>query len=193
MEENALRKDKFNLLVIGGSAGCLDVIMNLLSRLDLSIQIPVVIVIHRLAEANSRLAELLQAKTSRKVKEAEEKEMIRKGIVYLAPPDYHLLIENDHSFSLDYSEKIHFCRPAIDATFETAADAYGASVAVLLLSGANADGSTGIEKIKSVGGLTIVQRPSTAEIAFMPEHAMKQVEIDLVLDPEEIVAFVNSF
>src|SRR5690606_15964808 len=117
------------------------------------------------------LAELFSNKTSIPVKEIDEKEQIKRGMIYIAPPDYHTLIEKDKTFSLDFSEKVNYSRPGIDVTFQTAAEAYGQGAAAILLSGANADGTSGLDTIKAFGGITIVQSPQTAEVDFMPSYA----------------------
>src|SRR5688500_3447281 len=117
----------YSLLVIGGSAGGLEAILQILPALKREPSLAVVLVLHRRG-GESMLTELLQDKTAWNVKEAEEKEPIEPGTLYIAPADYHLLIEKDRTFSLDYSEKIHYSRPAIDVTFETAAEVYGPQV-----------------------------------------------------------------
>ena len=181
----------YELLIIGGSAGSLDVLIQLLPALRKDLPLAIVIVQHRKA-GESLLADLLSDKTSWLVKEAEEKDVIEKGTVYIAPSDYHLLIEKDKSFSLDFSEKLHYSRPAIDVSFETAADAYGASAVGVLLSGANADGAAGLKKIKEGGGLTIVQDPSEAMIAYMPEQAIQVFQPDYIAGTNEIANIINK-
>lgn len=181
----------YSLLVIGGSAGGLEAILQILPALKREPSLAVVLVLHRRG-GESMLTELLQDKTDWNVKEAEEKEPIEPGMLYIAPADYHLLIERDRTFSLDYSEKIHYSRPAIDVTFETAAEAYGPQVMGLLLSGANQDGAGGLQTIKSAGGFVMVQDPAEAVVAYMPKFAMEHVAVDRVLPVKEIAAFVRS-
>ena len=123
--------------------------------------------------------------------EVDDKEPIRAGTVYLAPADYHVLLEQDGTFSLDDSEKVHYSRPSIDVSFESAADVYGPSVAAILLSGANMDGTNGLAAIKQAGGITVVQQPETAQVAFMPQQAIDNVPIDYVLDVPQLVDLVN--
>lgn len=182
--------NKYELLIIGGSAGSLDVLIQLLPALKNNADFATVIIQHRKA-GESLLPDLLGAKISSPVMEAEEKDKIEKGLVYIAPPDYHLLIEKDKTFSLDYSEKLHYSRPAIDISFETAADAYGPYVVAVLLSGANADGAEGLRKIKQAGGLTIVQRPSEATISYMPEQAIQLFKPDYVASTQQIISIIN--
>lgn len=181
MEENHVKND-YRLIVIGGSAGSLEVILKMLPGLPGQLPVPIVIVLHRKNSNDTLLSDLLSTRTALRVKEAEEKEAIHPGYLYIAPADYHLLIENDYTFSLDDSEKINYSRPSIDATFETAADVYNHSLIAILLSGANTDGVEGLKKIKQAGGLTIVQEPDTAEVSYMPQQAINNVDIDIIAD-----------
>jgi two-component system chemotaxis response regulator CheB len=178
-------------LVIGGSAGSMGVIIKILQAVKIDLAIAIIIVIHRKSNSTTGLAELFSHKCVVEVTEAEEKEEIKPGRVYLAPANYHLLIETDGTFSLDSSEKIQFSRPSIDVTFETAADAYGQHVAGLLLSGANSDGSFGLLSIANSGGLTIVQNPDSAEVDFMPRAAIYKTVVDYVISADDLPEFVN--
>jgi two-component system chemotaxis response regulator CheB len=189
MAERSVKR--YELLLIGGSAGSLDVLLQLLPALRPGLDMAIVVVLHR-KPGESMLAELLNGRMFLPVKEAEEKEPIELNNVYIAPADYHLLIEKDKTFSLDYSEKVHYSRPAIDVTFETAAEAYGPSVAALLLSGANSDGSEGLHKIKQSGGLTLVQDPSEASVSYMPQQAIGYLEVDHIAGTKELVGIVNG-
>ena len=191
MEKDELNRE-INLLVIGGSAGSLEVTLKILSGLTLSLNFAVVIVLHRKATHDTSLTDLMANQTMLTVKEAEEKEDIKPGMVYLAPANYHLLIEMDHTFSIDSSEKVLYSRPSIDVTFQTAAEVYGSSLAALVLSGANADGSQGLKAIAKVGGLTIVQDPASAEVNYMPEAAIAATPVDYVLEAKDLTDFINS-
>ena len=179
-------------LVIGGSAGSLDVLLKVLPDLHTDLSFPIIIVVHRKQGTDFLLADLLSAKTTLKVKEVEEKEQINAKTIYIAPSDYHLLIEKDFSFSLDYSEKINYSRPSIDVTFQSAAEVYIDKLACLLLSGSNADGVNGLTIMKSYGGLALAQDPSTASMAYMPEQAILKVEIDHILKIEDMANYINS-
>ena len=183
---------RFKMVVIGGSAGSLEVIMKTVSALPENSNASFVIVIHRKNEPDSILRNLLAGRTKLPVREVEDKERIVPGTVYLAPPDYHLLFEDESSFSLDASEKIHHSRPSIDVTFESAAEVYGAALIGILLSGANADGSDGMKKILENGGHTIVQQPSSAEVGFMPQQALNLIKPDSVLHGNEIGAYLKN-
>lgn len=182
---------KCDAFIIGGSAGSLDVLLRLLPKVAHTISFPIVIVIHRKHGTDSLLAELLSSRTKLRVKEVEEKEPVSAGTVYIAPSDYHLLIERDRTFSLDYSEKINYSRPAIDATFQTAAEVYQHRLYCLLLSGSNADGVNGLKSVKSWGGKALIQNPESAQVPYMPAQAQLNVDIDHVLDIEDMGEFIN--
>jgi two-component system chemotaxis response regulator CheB len=190
MAESSIN-NKYRLLIIGGSAGSLEVLIQLLPSIRQDLGVAIVIILHR-KNVESYLTDLLSEKASWPVKEAEEKEPILPGMIYLAPPDYHLLIEKDETFSLDYSEKVHYSRPAIDVTFEAAAEVYGFSSIGVLLSGANADGTEGIIKIKEAGGLTIVQDPAEATVSYMPQQAIKSLEVDYILNTKQMIDVINN-
>lgn len=178
-------------LIIGGSAGSLDVLLKVLPDLNSLLNFPVIIILHRKPGKESLLTDLLSTKTKLRVKEIEEKEELMPGIIYIAPPSYHLLIEKNKTFSLDASEKINFSRPSIDVTFTSAAEVFRQNLVCILLSGANSDGSEGLQKVNENGGCTIVQNPDSAIASFMPEYALKNVEIDSVLNPEEMANYIN--
>ncbi|WP_407431110.1 chemotaxis protein CheB [Arcticibacter sp.] len=190
MEKDSL-KSPIELVVIAGSAGSLDVILKMLPQIDGALNFPIVIVLHRKASYDSTLAELLMTRTSLRVVEAEEKDQLQNGVIYLAPADYHLLIEKDRSLSLDYSEKIQYSRPCIDVTLENVAEVYKDRAAALLLSGANSDGAKGLKMIKQAGGITAVQNPATAEVSFMPNQALQTAKVDYVLETNEMAYFIN--
>lgn len=183
---------QFKMIVIGGSAGSLQVLLRLLPELRASLSATIVIVLHRKPSSDETLIDLLSTRTALPVREVEEKEIIQPGTIYIAPADYHLLIESDHTFSLDVSEKVNYSRPSIDITFESAAEVYGPSLLGILLSGANSDGQEGMQFIKNAGGFCVVQDPDTAEVAYMPMQAIGHVEIDKVLHAEELGPFINS-
>jgi two-component system, chemotaxis family, protein-glutamate methylesterase/glutaminase len=191
MEKDVLNK-KYRLLVIGGSAGSLGVLFDLLPRLRPAPSLSIVIVVHRRAEAGSQLAGLFASLTYLPVKEPANKEPVLPGTVYLAPADFHLLIGQDQTLYLDQSPKVHYCRPSINCTFQTAAEVYGPSAACLLLSGANEDGTAGLIRVKEGGGLTMAQDPSTAEIGVMPRTAIESGAVERILKTEEIAGVLNS-
>jgi len=180
------------LLIIGGSAGSLEVMLHTLPHIRTDIPFALLLVMHRSSEPDPLLQFILSSKTALIVKEAEEKEKIQPGVIYIAPADYHLLIEKDHTFSLDFSEKVNFSRPSIDVTFGVAAEAYGTELVGLLLSGGNSDGTEGLMLIKEAGGITAVQDPATATVPFMPQHAILKMQPDYILPSNEIASFINN-
>jgi two-component system, chemotaxis family, protein-glutamate methylesterase/glutaminase len=190
MAQNSIA-NRYQLLVIGGSAGSLEVILRLLPLLERTVGLAIVIVMHR-KPGESLLPGLLAGKTAWQVKEAEEKENINSGTIYIAPSDYHLLFEKNKTFGIDFSEKIHYSRPSIDVSFESAADAYGASVIAVLLSGANADGAAGLDVIKKAGGVAIVQDPAEASVSYMPQKAIDRFEVDYIADTPTIADIINQ-
>lgn len=190
MEEAVMNKHE--LIIIGGSAGSITALMRLLPVLAPHMHLPMILVLHRKENEESILAEVLANKTHKTVKEIEEKETIQPDTIYLAPADYHLLLEKNRTFSLDFSEKVNYSRPSIDVSFESAADVYGSSLIGILLSGANADGAAGLEKIKAAGGITIAQDPNDAEVGYMPEQAIIRSNVDFVFNTGAIGSFLNS-
>lgn len=179
-------------VVIGGSAGSLEVLFKLLPLLRTDLALVIIIVLHRRSSGDSSLQELLSTKTTLPLSEVEDKDPIRSGNIYLAPSDYHLLIEKDFTFSLDYSEKINFSRPSLDVTFESAADVYGSSLAGIILSGANEDGTKGLQAIKNSDGTIIAQAPDTAQMSLMPQYAIDHLQVDFVFNIDEMAEFMND-
>jgi two-component system chemotaxis response regulator CheB len=178
-------------LVIGGSAGSLDVLLRVLPDLSPELSFPIIIVVHRKHGADSLLPGLLSGKTKLTVKEVDEKEDIRPGVIYIAPSDYHLLIEQDHTFSLDYSEKVNYSRPSIDVAFQAAAAVYRENLVCMLLSGSNADGVEGLKVVKAYGGIAAIQDPNSAQISYMPAQAAQNVKIDYTLSIKDTAEFIN--
>ena len=179
-------------LVIGGSAGSLDVLLKVLPGLNPLLPFPIIIVIHRKSGNDSMLADLLKTKTNLPVKEIEEKDKLIHPYIYIAPPNYHLLIENDLTFSLDASEKVNFSRPSIDVTFESASEIFGEDLVCLLLSGANSDGTAGLKKVIKDGGTAAIQNPDSAIVPFMPEFAAHHLAVNKILTPEQMVHYINQ-
>ncbi len=183
--------DAFKVIVIGGSAGSLDVLLRLINNLPPKMNAIVIVVLHRKNDPDSLLQNLISHKTGSAVYEVEDKEPIMPNTVYIAPPDYHLLVENETGFSLDGSEKVQYSRPSIDVTFQSVARTFGPRVTGVLLSGANADGAAGMAFIKSCGGYNLVQSPASAEVGFMPQQAINQNCVDEVAATEDLPAAVN--
>ena len=181
---------RLDAIVIGGSAGALEALSVLLPALPADTAVAIAIVVHLPPTKPSRLAEVLGNKTRLPVKEAEDKEPVAPGTVYVAPPGYHLLIEKMHTFALSTDELVHYSRPAIDVLFESASEAYGDRLAGIILTGSNADGARGLAAIKRRGGLAVVQSPEGALVATMPEAAIAIAQADRVLPVEGIAALL---
>ncbi len=185
-------KSSETLVIIGTSAGGIHALKTIFHGVYPGFRLPIIIVIHRLKNVKSHLEGVLQASTDLLVKEAEEKEFIRPGHVYLVPANYHLLIESDRSISLSVDELVNFSRPSIDVSFVSASEIYGPDVIGIVLTGANADGSKGLQSIAENGGLTIVQDPETAQVGTMPEEALKAVPQAKVMTLKDISTFLNT-
>ncbi|HEY4650991.1 MAG TPA: chemotaxis protein CheB [Pontibacter sp.] len=160
------------LIVIGGSWGGIQASLQILKYLPANYSIPIVLVLHRLRNYDGSLQEVFDKKIQLRAVEVEEKESIKSGYVYVAPANYHVLLESDYTFSLDDSELENYSRPSIDVTFTSAADVLGDQVIGILLSGASRDGSSGLNYIFEKQGKAIVQEPTEAEVDTMPLAAI---------------------
>ena len=179
------------IVVIGASRGGLKAAQVVLSGLDPAFPWPVVIVQHRGKDHETGLCEYLKRSSALPVIEPDDKEEIRPGNVYLAPRDYHLLINGD-SFALSVDPPVAFARPSIDVLFESAADEYQDRTIGVIMTGTNGDGALGLATIKAKGGLTLVEDPFTAAHKEMPEAALAQSTPDWVLPLSEIASRLNS-
>ncbi|WP_461481294.1 chemotaxis protein CheB [Porticoccus sp.] len=180
----------YEAVVLGASFGGMQMLKLLLTALPRDFSLPVIAVQHTAPTAEGALAELLNRVCEIEVREANEKEPIEPARVYLAPANYHLLVEPDRTFSLTVDERVNYARPAIDVLFETAAETYGAGLIGLVLTGANSDGAKGLRHIKDRGGLAIVQDPATAAAPAMPRAAILAARPHRVLAPEQITALL---
>jgi two-component system chemotaxis response regulator CheB len=180
----------YTAVVVGVSAGGLDALKIILPRLPKNFNMPIFIVYHIHKTSDDFLVRHLDEISRIRVKQAEDKETIMPAVVYMAPPDYHLLIEWDRTIALSTSEPVNYTRPSIDVLFETAVDVYGEKLIGIVLTGANKDGSDGASKIKAAGGLVIVQTPETAQVDTMPKAAIAAAKPDLILSLEEITIFL---
>ncbi|NGX58558.1 MAG: Chemotaxis response regulator protein-glutamate methylesterase [Chlamydiae bacterium] len=181
---------KYDAIVIGGSAGSFEAICTILKKLPEKFSLPLFVVLHLDQNPDSSLAHYLNKITKVDVIEANDKEEIQPGTVYIAPPNYHMLVEENRTISLSSDLKVCFSRPSIDVLFESAADVYGEKLIAVILSGANSDGTKGFKKIKERGGMTIVQNPATAAFDYMPNSARDNNRIDHILSLEEIGTFL---
>jgi len=175
-------------IVIGASSGGVDAVGMLLAALPSRFRTPVVIVLHLLATAESLLVPVLAARCARPVREAADKEPIEAGVVYVAPPGYHLLVEPDLTFALSIDAPVNFCRPSIDVMFESAAYAWRERLLGIVLTGANADGAEGLAAIRRFGGRAWVQDPESAVAPAMPAAAIARAGADRVLSLEAMAA-----
>jgi len=179
--------------MLGASAGGVQALGTLLSLLPGDLQVPLVIVQHMHPAEGSGLAELFSHSCPLVVKEAEDKEEIRAGTVYFAPPGYHLLIEIAGTFALSVDEKVNYARPSVDVLFISGAHVWCSQLLAIVLTGANNDGAKGIQLIKKCGGTTIAQDPATAAFPAMPQAAINTGAIDKVLSLEEIGTFITKW
>lgn len=168
-------------VVIGASAGGVAALFSVLGGLPPTFGCPVLCVLHLPDDRHSQLVEVLQRRVALPVREGCDKAQIEPGVIYVAGPGYHLSVERDFSLSLSQEPAVHFSRPSIDFLFVSAADAYGAGLLGVLLTGANEDGAQGLAYIKQYGGRTVVQDPKDAQVALMPEAALALHRPDHIL------------
>lgn len=180
------------LIVIGASLGGLRALRALLQQLQPEFSIPIAIVQHRYWDIQHRLIESMQQGVRLPLREVEDKDELQSGKIYLAPADYHLLVEPGY-FLLSTDPPVSYARPSIDVLFESAADAYGAWLVGVILTGANHDGAAGAAAIKAKGGRVLVQEPATAESDVMPAAAIAKTRVDAVLPLSELAAQLNGF
>lgn len=181
---------KYEAIVIGVSEGGMQALSSLLASLPVGFSMPVIIVYHRMSTPDSFLEEHLDGLCKLKVVEAVPNEKIMSGKVYIAPGGYHLMIEREKLFSLSVDAPVNYSIPSIDVLFDSAADVYKEKLIAVILTGANADGSNGLKKIRALGGLGVVQDPETADVRFMPESAISIAGADHILALEDIGPFL---
>ncbi|TAG32192.1 MAG: chemotaxis protein CheB [Sphingobacteriia bacterium] len=186
---NALNR----IIMIGGSAGSLPIFMRIVQEMPINSTCAMVLVIHRLKNVQSSMVELLSVLNQKvQLKEPDDKEPIYPGVVYLAPQNYHLLIDPEIRFSLDYSEPVNYSRPSIDLSFESAASVFGKNCMGILLSGANQDGAIGLNKIYQNGGVGIVQDPTASDYSTMPNAALAINPLLHSLLPDQLIHFLQT-
>ncbi|WP_395397010.1 chemotaxis protein CheB [Novosphingobium sp. BL-8A] len=181
---------RYEAAVIGASAGGLRALKSLLPALPKGIGLRIAVVQHIDASSQGYLAEILAKDCRLSVTEAQDKSDFLRGAVHLAPANYHMLVEPDCSLSLSVDEKVNYCRPAIDPLFESAADTFGPGLIGIVLTGANRDGASGLQYIRSKGGRTVVQDPMTAESPYMPRAALDAGPVDHILPLPGIAALL---
>jgi len=187
-----MKKEFYEAIVIGVSAGGMDALPIILEPLPENFPVPILIVQHISPHSDGYLSRYLDSICRVQVREAEEKDELCPGTVYLAPANYHLLVEEDKTLSLSVEERVNFARPSVDVLFETAAEAFGSRVVGIILTGANRDGSMGLKKIIQNGGLGIVQAPETAFAHDMPRAAIAACPAAHILPLHQIGSFLCS-
>lgn len=180
------------LVLIGGSAGSFKAIFRAVKSFSVNLNKAVIIIIHRKKNFFSEIEKLFAENSRISLREICDKEEIRKNTIYIAPANYHVLIEKEQIFSLDVSDAVWYSKPSIDVTFESAADVYGDKCTAILLSGANQDGAEGLLKLRNCGALTIVQDPDEAEMSEMPRAAIAVNAAECVLLNKDIFELLQT-
>lgn len=179
-------------VIIGASAGALEALSLVLPSLPASFALPVFVIVHVPADKPSVLAEIFSAKCRLRVVEAEDKEPVEPGVIYFAPPDYHMLFENKSTIALSNEDAVLFSRPSIDVSLESAADVWAEELVGIILTGANHDGASGLQAVFKAGGTTVVQDPDSAYAKAMPEAAMAACPQAKVMALADIAAYLTS-
>lgn len=180
------------VILIAGSAGAFNCILSILNGMNKTIDIPIVVILHRLKNAESNFESILQLNTHYTVKEIEGKEPIKKGMLYTAPSDYHVLLEEDRTFSLDVSEEVNYSRPSIDVVFESFSLILQDKCLGILLSGSNHDGANGLKLMAERKGKTIIQDCLEAEFNNMPQAAKNRYKYHQELNTTNIIKLLNN-
>lgn len=176
----------YDLIVIGSSTGGIEAIITILAGLPDNFKVPIVFVQHQDRNSQSNLSNILKNRFAFEFVDVEDKLKIEKAKMYLAPPDYHLQIEMNKTFSLSLDEPVHYSRPSIDVLFETAAEVYRSNLIGVLLTGANSDGADGLLRIQENGGYVLVQDPSTAISAEMPKSGINATHTEHIYYLQDI-------
>ena len=182
---------QFDIVVIGASAGGLSALEVILRGLDADINIPIVIVQHLSPDSGDAIVNLLKKYSNIVLSEPEDKEILKCNHIYLAPADYHVMIEKNRTISLNLGPKENFCRPSIDVLFETASEVFFEKTLGVILTGANKDGTKGCIAIKKFSGIVIAQEPTEALISVMPLGPIEAGVVDYVLTLKEISKMLN--
>jgi two-component system chemotaxis response regulator CheB len=186
------RWHKSDILLLGGSAGFFKILFKIVKLLPQDLNKVVIVVIHRKRNFKSEIEKRFKENSRLALREIGDKDKINRNTIYLAPSNYHVLIENNGSFSLDVSDAVWYSKPSIDVTFESAADIHKQNCTAILFSGANPDGAEGLLKLRNAGSLTIVQHPDDAEMPDMPNAAINLNAADYVLRTKEILELLEK-
>ncbi|HEX3869585.1 MAG TPA: chemotaxis protein CheB [Pirellulales bacterium] len=179
-------------VVIGASAGAIEALSVVFSKLPRHYALPILVVVHVPPDRHGAIPALFAAKCLLSVREADDKEPIEPGTIYFAPPDYHLMVDVSHSIALSSEEPVLFSRPSIDVLFETAADVYGSDLVGVILTGANSDGARGLKRIADAGGVALVQRPDQAAASAMPQAALDSCPQARAMSLDEIASYLRN-
>jgi two-component system, chemotaxis family, protein-glutamate methylesterase/glutaminase len=182
MSDSGNLRGRIDAIVVGASAGGIEALMTLLPPLPATFDVPIFVVVHLPRGRPSLLTDIFVGRCSLLVCEAQDKEPVRPGTVYFAPPDYHLLIDEGPQLALSTDDPVHHSRPSIDVLFESAADIYGSRLLGIILSGANEDGAAGLAAVAAAGGVTMVQRPDSAPVKQMVVAALNLSPASHVLE-----------
>jgi two-component system chemotaxis response regulator CheB len=182
----------FSIVAIAASAGGLMALTEVLAALPGDLPVPVVVVQHLDPRHRSLMAEILDRRTELQVRQAQEGDDLRPGTVYIAPPDYHLLVNGDGTLSLSQSKLVHFVRPSADLLFESMGASYGNRAIAVVLTGSGKDGSLGVEGVKKMGGTVIAQDVESAQFGGMPAAAIETGSVDFVLHLDEIAEALST-
>jgi two-component system chemotaxis response regulator CheB len=185
-EPGAQALPRVEAIVVGASAGGVQALLNIFSGIRTGFRLPIITVLHLPDDHRSQLVQVFSSRLSIPVKEGNDKEPVKAGTLYFASAGYHLSVEADRSFSLSQEDRVFYSRPSIDILFESAADAFGAALAGILLTGANNDGAQGLARIASYGGMTVVQNPEQAQARTMPDAALALHTPDYLLPLNDI-------
>lgn len=183
---------KSRILLLGGSAGSFKLLFRLVKLLPVNLDKTVIIIIHRKKNFFSEIEKLFAENSRMLLREISDKEPIMSDTIYIAPANYHTLVENEGFFSLDVSDAVWYSKPSIDVTFESVAEVYKNSVTAVLFSGANQDGAQGLLKLRQQGALTIAQHPDDAEMAEMPQAAIDIHAAEYILKATEIFELLED-
>jgi len=188
----SIDSSRVELVAIGASAGGVEALATLLPALPAQFQLPVVVVVHLPPGKPSLLPEVLGQYCALKLREVEDKEPIEPGVVYCAPPDYHLLFDDRRTFALSVDDRVQFSRPSIDVAFESAVQVFGPRVLGLLLTGANSDGAAGLCSIRAAGGVTAIQDPAEAMSPEMPLSVLRRCQPDFTLPLARMASLLQA-
>lgn len=182
----------FDIVAIAVSADGIKALNQIFSELSPDFPIPIVVVKHLAPNYRSFLANILSYHTCLKVKDAEDQEKMHPSTIYIAPPNYHLLVNSDRSLSLSQSAKVHFVRPSADILFQSVAESYKERAIAVVLTGGDMDGSQGVKAIKKMGGTVIVQDEATSTVFGMPAAAIATGCVDYILPLNEIATAITK-